>query len=394
MLDSGSVINRTAGTIDGDSTFGIVITCGGTVTNQSGGTISGSQGAVMFHAGYTNRLVIDPGAVFGGGVDGGNAVGSTTTSTLELAAGASTGTVSGLGSQYVDFTTLQFDSGANWLVNANPAGQLGQIAGFAAGDTIALTGFTATSSTFLDGSLTLTGTGVTNATTLEFVGLPDLSSFQITAAADGTDVALEPICFRAGTRIATPDGERAVEHLVPGDHVLTVSGAAQKIVWIGQRRIDLDRHRRPRQAAPIRIRRGAFRPDLPRRDLFLSPNHAVFVDEVLIPVRYLVNGTTILREPPRGTVHYLHIELAHHDVLLAEGLAAETYLEVGDRCMFDNAGTLLRLHPHLSALHWEAAGYAPLVVTGPVLQAIRDRLAKRAGSARRPGSQAAFNVAA
>ena len=50
-----------------------------------------------------------------------------------------------------------------------------------------------------------------------------------------------------------------------------------------------------------------------------SPDHAVFIDGVLIPVRYLINGRTIVQEPA-DEVTYYHVELPRHDVIFAEGL--------------------------------------------------------------------------
>jgi hypothetical protein len=69
---------------------------------------------------------------------------------------------------------------------------------------------------------------------------------------------------------------------------------------------------------------------LPRRDLLLSPDHAVYVDGALIPIRYLINGRSIVPTASR-TVIYYHLELPRHDVLLAEGLPAESYLDTGNR---------------------------------------------------------------
>ena len=56
---------------------------------------------------------------------------------------------------------------------------------------------------------------------------------------------------------------------------------------------------------------------LPRRDLWLSPDHALFLDAHLVPVRYLLNGATIVQEAA-GRVRYFHVALATHDILLAD----------------------------------------------------------------------------
>jgi hypothetical protein len=78
----GNVTNQAGGEISG--AFGVrLVGAAGTVMNA--GTITGSRDAVYLHAGYANRLVIDPGAVFSGQVTGGNAIGAAHVSTLELA---------------------------------------------------------------------------------------------------------------------------------------------------------------------------------------------------------------------------------------------------------------------------------------------------------------------
>ncbi|HEX5328245.1 MAG TPA: Hint domain-containing protein [Acetobacteraceae bacterium] len=63
-----------------------------------------------------------------------------------------------------------------------------------------------------------------------------------------------------------------------------------------------------------------------------------------MPIRQLINGATIA-QVPRDQVTYYHIELSRHDVLLAENLPAESYLDTGNRGMFENAGAPLILHP-------------------------------------------------
>ncbi len=135
-------------------------------------------------------------------------------------------------------------------------------------------------------------------------------------------------CYRAGTRIATAYGETPVEALRAGDLVRTHAGALRPVAWVGWRRVDCRRHPRPELVWPIRIAAGAFGARLPARDLFVSPDHAIFIaaDGVLIPARYLVNGATITAMPV-AWVEYHHVELATHDILLAEGLPAESYLD-------------------------------------------------------------------
>ncbi|MEJ0015530.1 MAG: Hint domain-containing protein [Acetobacteraceae bacterium] len=186
-------------------------------------------------------------------------------------------------------------------------------------------------------------------------------------------------CFARGTRIATPGGAVAVERLREGDTLLTQDGVARPVRWVGQRRIDCRRHRQPQQVWPVRIAAGAFGDGLPLRDLFLSPDHAVLTDGVLIPVRHLVNGTSIA-QVRRGSVHYYHVELDRHDIVLAEGLPAESYLETGARASFSNGGGAVTLHPDFSTRVWEAEGCAPIVVTGPALDAARRRIAANAGA--------------
>ena len=149
-------------------------------------------------------------------------------------------------------------------------------------------------------------------------------------------------CFAEGTRILTGRGEVAVDALRVGATVPTLSGATRTVRWIGHRRIDCRRHPRPAEVWPVRVSAHAFGVRRPRRDLLLSPDHAVLTSGVLIPIRYLVNGASVAQEKV-DTVTYWHVELDRHDVLLAEGLAAESYLDTGNRSAFANGGAAARL---------------------------------------------------
>jgi subtilisin family serine protease len=219
------------------------------------------------------------------------------------------------------------------------------------------------------GEVSVTANGVTDM----------LTSIATLQFANGSIPAISVECFAAGTLIATVDGERPVEDLCVGDRVLTWEAMVapstnpplpsptklekgegrvrdEAIVAIQRRSIDCARHPNPRAVWPVRIAAGAFGVGRPKRDLLLSPDHAVHADGVLIPVKHLINGTTIRQEAVEA-IDYFHIELPRHDLLLAEGLPVESYLPRGQH---------------------EFMGCAPLVVTGPALATARGLLARAA----------------
>jgi hypothetical protein len=98
-------------------------------------------------------------------------------------------------------------------------------------------------------------------------------------------------------------------------------------------------------------------------------------------VKHLVNGTSIAQVPV-AAVTYFHVELARHDVLLAEGLPAESYLDMKDGSNYARTPGPVVMHPEFAARMWEAFGCAPLVVTGAELEAVRELVAEHAAEAR------------
>jgi hypothetical protein len=195
-------------------------------------------------------------------------------------------------------------------------------------------------------------------------------------------VAFDTVCYVAGTHLATPGGDEPVESLLPGDTVLILEDGVvleQPVRWVGQTRVNLDRHNAPARAAPIRIRADAFEPGMPHRDLLVSPDHAVFLDGALFQAQALVNGATIVREPARGAVTYVHVELDRHSLLLAEGLPAESYLDTGNRGWFAAEAGVRPLFPDFASQHrWAANACAPLLLRGPELAAAHAKLWARA----------------
>ena len=220
-----------------------------------------------------------------GGVSGAGTLQIDATATLEI--GASSEAVNfGLGG------TLRLDAAS---------GYTGTLTGFATGDTLVLTGTNASNATINGNtlSLSLAGGGTLQYNLANLAANGGASSFVNGAGDTVVSLSAPPIgqqnpCFLQGTRILTQRGEIAVEALAVGDLVPVLLGQGlARVRWIGQRLVQCRRHPKPDEVQPVRIEPGAFGPGLPHRALFLSPDHAVHVDGVLIPVRYLVNGSSI-----------------------------------------------------------------------------------------------------
>jgi len=208
-----------------------------------------------------------------------------------------------------------------------------------------------------------------------YVGLISQGSIDVTPVGQLlSDVVIA--CFAAGTHIATACGEVAVEDLQIGDEVRTAGGRPAPVRWLGHRHVDCRRHPRPHDVTPVRIRPGAFGDGLPHAALLLSPDHAVFVDGALIPVRLLIDGHAIEQRPVEHAT-YWHVELDRHDVILAEGLPCESFLDTGTRAAFANGGTAVQLQPDFARQVWDGDACAPLVIGGPALVAARARLRDR-----------------
>ena len=135
-------------------------------------------------------------------------------------------------------------------------------------------------------------------------------------------------CFLRGTSILTPSSEVRIEHLKVSDRVETVRGQPLPIKWIGTHLFRKSRAHWNDRVMPIRVSRHAIDGRTPHADLYLSPDHALFLDGVLMPVKELVNGLSIVPALPAGAevIEYFHILLDTHEAVLAEGVPAETCL--------------------------------------------------------------------
>jgi antigen 43 len=372
-LESGSITNLSTGTIAAESgSYGVKIGNGsGTVTN-AGYITHGSNGgdAVTLAAGFANMVVVDPGARFNGVVDGGTAADAT----LELGSAAATGTLSGFGSEYINFGTLTFAPSAKWLFETGTANIPGIIDGFGQGNTIDITGFTATNTGAVGAGTTVTLTSSGHPNLLVHLGS---SAGDVTISSGGgiNGTELTAVCFCAGTMIGTPGGEVPVEKLKLGARVLTAHNGPRKIRWIGRGKV-LSTPGKHTAATPVIVCKDALADNVPTRDLHVTKAHSLYIDDVLIPVEFLVNHRTILWDDRGQEVEIYHIELDSHDVILANGAAAETFRDDGNRWLFQNAYSGWGLPPQ--------EPYAPVLTGGPVVDAAWRRLLDRAGPCHLP----------
>ncbi len=212
-------------------------------------------------------------------------------------------------------------------------------------------------------------TGVTLA-----AGLPptlDASHFTIgtDSVTGGTFVELIP-CFLLGTLIRTDCGDVPVETLQVGDTVITFSGQKRPICWIGRSRAMATRRRRG-ATTPVIVQKGALADNVPYADLRITKGHSLYIDDVLIPAEFLINHRSIRWDDNAQEVSVFHLELDAHDLLVANGAAAESYRDDGNRELFEN-----------SNLGWgqpPKPPCAPVLTGGQEVDAIWKRLLDRSG---------------
>lgn len=325
-------------------------------------TIDGSSGSTV---------TIDPAAIAVGssldintdGADvtlegGGLAVGALSGTTIDINNGGTFQTGAGvINANVLTGSTISFGSGGgtDLITNAGtflPVDLLtsvGPIEGFTSSNDIIddqalnyadITGYTISGTSGGTETIAVTASDGSNLTFAIAAGTfttgdYTLGSGPLNFSLDGTGTKLT-LCFLGGTMIATPHGETAVEDLRHGDLVRTADGKIVPVRWVGINTVST-RFADPLRTLPVRISAGALGDNLPRRDLLLSPDHAVCLDGILVHASALVDDAVIRHETRMPeTFRYYHVEVAAHDLILAEGVPAETFVDNVTRMSFDN----------------------------------------------------------
>ena len=182
-----------------------------------------------------------------------------------------------------------------------------------------------------------------------------------------------PLCFLKGTRIRTTAGDRKIEDLAVGDLLPTVFGGTCAIQWIGYYPCARGDQAKPwvKDALPVRVARSALCPNTPHADLYVTKEHALLIDGVLVTAGSLINGTTITlyTASELNELEFFHIKLARHSAIYAEGVPCETLRNFDERSV-NFAEYLRRYGP--PATH--EAPCAPLLSCTGARREIKSRL--------------------
>ena len=186
------------------------------------------------------------------------------------------------------------------------------------------------------------------------------------------------ICFYRGTSIQTETGSRKIETLKVGDIVTTASGKSMSIKWVGIQSVIINSDRDILKSNPVLIQKDALEKGIPSADLRVSPNHAIYVDGLLINAGALVNGVNIIQENPTEDFKYYHIELDSHELVIAENTWAESYLpQKENRDDFDNAAEFDLQYPDGRKIILWPLDYPRISSQAKVPEYIKDKILKK-----------------
>lgn len=220
--------------------------------------------------------------------------------------------------------------------------------------------------------------------TLNIIGA-ESSGYALSSSSNGSLVY--EVCFLTGTLIRALAGLTiAVEGLRVGDQILTYDwknkqDVTKTVKWVGHKTVTVNPDKPYDDVAgyPVRIKQNAIAPNVPNKDLLVTPEHCLFFDNQFIPARMLVNNYSIFYDHSITEYTYYHVETEEHSVIWADGMLTETYLDTGNRNSFkqyDNTAILSTLNT--AEKNWESDACAPLATDRPSIELLFNQLLSRA----------------
>jgi hypothetical protein len=275
--------------------------------------------------------------------------------------------------------TIQFAaSDANLILN-DPSEFFGTISSFSFGNTIDLAGisFGSDSISNSNGVLSVIGSSNNLLATINFDTATSNENLKLVSDGGLGSQIIATACFLSGTLISTKNRKVPVQELVIGDKIIASDNREHIIKWIGRRTYRQPFKKNDRTIFPICICKSAFSDNIPSENLFLSPEHSILIENLLVPSKFLVNGKSIKIIDNLSEISYYHIELDNHELILAENTKVETFIDAGSRKIFENHDEFLHLYPdnrsEIRTLRF------PKLEKAEDAKWIRDKLAARAG---------------
>jgi len=189
----------------------------------------------------------------------------------------------------------------------------------------------------ISGAVSWTNTG--NIYSVDYIGSDShIHSLSIDVeSTNNTGIAsINITCFGAGTVIETAHGLTLIEHLSVGDAVKCGDGQVRPIRWVSRRIVTAEEMLTHPEYRPIRIRQHALYDNVPNRDLLVSPQHRILIDDwraellfgadrVLVPAVHLLNDNDIIRDYTSDEFTYYHFMFDEHHTVLSNGLESESF---------------------------------------------------------------------
>ncbi|MUH03571.1 hypothetical protein GM609_08720 [Bombella sp. ESL0387] len=189
-------------------------------------------------------------------------------------------------------------------------------------------------------------------------------------------------CYLAGSLIRTETGDVPVEVLTVGDAVAVFAPDGQpqgfrRVKWVGQGRVTVQPALPDDEAGwPVRIRRGALGANIPHKDMLVTSEHCLLLEGHFVPVRMLVNGSSIVYDRSLEEYEYWHFAVEPHAIVEADGALTESYLDTGNRQGFvSQAGQWAEGARGC----WETDAAAPLGVSRTFVEPLHEAIRRRSG---------------
>jgi len=240
---------------------------------------------------------------------------------------------------------------------------------------------------FLSGNITsanITSDGLltvyagTSAASIQLAGSYSINEFSYF----GKSITLT--CFLEGTNILTVNGLVAVENLRIGDVIIcwdpeTGQNIEKAVKWVGAQRNTVKSSRYDDEAGYlVHFAPNALGDELPLQDLWVTPEHCMYIDGFFIPSRMLVNGLNVTYDKSKVDYTVYHVETDGHSIVYAEGALSESYLDTGNRSNFSQIGNLVTFGTR-GVCSWEKDAAACLEVSQSKVEPIYNRIVKTAG---------------